>query len=423
LRLVRLVCALSLLLPGGLVAAPGACAGEADDALVTGSVRPAAPGTAATATDIRIAGDSARTRIVVDLTAPVGFAAFSLADPFRVVVDVPQLSFRLPPGTGQTGRALVRAFRYGLVMPGASRLVIDLAEPARIDRIFVVDAQEGQPARLILDLARTDDDTFRRLMATENRSGGVQQKSAAPARADPGARTDRRPVIVIDPGHGGIDPGTISGGVAEKDIVFDFAQVLRERLERSARYRVLMTRTEDKFVPLDDRVAFARRADAALFISLHANALAPGEGDARGAIVFTLSETASDQDAARLAERENRSDAIAGIDLSRAPDDIADILIDLARRETMAFSNQFARGLVAELRNATRLHRSPHKSAGFRVLRAPDVPSVLVELGFVTSPADLKLMTSDAWRQRVADAIATSVDTFLGPRLATGAGR
>jgi N-acetylmuramoyl-L-alanine amidase len=368
----------------------------------------------------RLAGDGERTRFVIDLSTAIDFTAFTLADPYRVIIDLPQVRFDLPPGTGQGERGLVRAFRYGQVMPGAARIVMDLSAPARLERVFVVEATGSEPARLVVDLVRGDRDAFLRGLGTEIRPSGasVQKRAERTPRFEPQKRSDdRRPLIVLDPGHGGIDSGTISGGVAEKDLVFDFSQVLRERLERSGRYRVVMTRREDRFIPLNDRVKFAREQNADLFISLHANALPAHEGSARGLIVFTLSDRASDQDAARLAEQENRSDVIAGIDLTQEPDEIADILIDLTRRETMGFSHQFARLLVNEVRPVTRLHQNPHKSAGFRVLRAPDVPSVLVELGFVTSPADLRLMTSDAWRQRVAEAMGEAVDAFFRPRL------
>ena len=167
----------------------------------------------------------------------------------------------------------------------------------------------------------------------------------------------------------------------------------------------------------------ARARQASLFVSIHADALARGEGDAQGATIYTLSETASDAEAARLAENENRADVIAGIDLSAEPDDVADILIDLAQRETKTFSVQFARGLVAEMRNATRLHKHPLKSAGFQVLKAPDVPSVLVELGYVSNKDDLKPLTSEAWRSRTAASIAQAIDTFFATRIAGAARR
>jgi N-acetylmuramoyl-L-alanine amidase len=183
-----------------------------------------------------------------------------------------------------------------------------------------------------------------------------------------------------------------------------------------------MTRSDDTFIPLAERVTFARSRQAALFISIHADALARGDGDAHGATIYTVSEKASDASAARLAESENRSDTIAGVDLSAEPDDVAGILFDLARRETKTFSTQFARGLAAEMRGATRMHKDPLRSAGFRVLMAPDVPSVLVELGYVSNRGDLKSLISEAWRSRTAASIARAVETFFTTRLA-GSGR
>jgi N-acetylmuramoyl-L-alanine amidase len=228
---------------------------------------------------------------------------------------------------------------------------------------------------------------------------------------------------VLDPGHGGIDNGTrASSGELEKSIVLEFSLMLREQIEKTGKYRVVMTRSDDTFVPLAERVNLARARQAWLFISIHADALARGDGDAQGATIYTLSETASDAASARLAENENRADAIAGLDLSAEPDDVADILIDLARRETKTFSVQFARGLVTEMRNATRLHKDPLRSAGFRVLKAPDVPSVLVELGYVSNRGDLKSLTSEAWRNRTAASIAKAIDTYFATRVA-GSGR
>jgi N-acetylmuramoyl-L-alanine amidase len=230
---------------------------------------------------------------------------------------------------------------------------------------------------------------------------------------------DPRPVVVIDPGHGGVDAGTTVGGVEnEKAIVLGFALQLRQRLEQTKKFRVVMTRADDSFIPLGERVRIARAAKAALFISIHADALPRRDADTRGATVYTLSDRATDDEAARLAESENKADAIAGVDLSAESDEIADILIDLAQRETRGFSAQFARGLVSELKGTARLHKRPIRSAGFKVLKAPDVPSVLLELGYVSSPHDLKLMMSDAWRARVADSIAQAVETFFAPQIA-----
>ena len=179
-----------------------------------------------------------------------------------------------------------------------------------------------------------------------------------------------------------------------------------------------MTRTDDTFVPLGDRVRMARIRQASLFISIHADALKKGEGEAQGATVYTLSETASDAEAARLAENENRADVIAGIDLSHESTDVADILIDLAQRETKAFSMRFAKSLVGGMRKVARMHKNPMKSAGFKVLKAPDVPSVLIELGYVSNEQDLKQLVSGSWQAKTAGAIAQSVDAYFGTKVA-----
>jgi N-acetylmuramoyl-L-alanine amidase len=381
------------------------------------AARPVAP--FPVATDTRVGGDDNLTRFVVDFSRKVDLRAFTLADPYRVVIDLPQVTFNLPPKTGETGRGLVKAFRFGLVMQGGSRIVLDVNKPVKVEKAFALEAQGGQPARLVLDLVATDRDSFMRNLAAENRAqppsatGGITQ-GVADAR-----RGDTRPIVVIDPGHGGIDNGTIaSTGVMEKQIVLDFAMALRERLEQSGRYRVVMTRTDDSFIPLADRVRMARIRQAALFISIHADALKKGEGEAQGATVYTLSETASDAEAARLAENENRADVIAGIDLSHESSEVADILIDLAQRETKAFSMQFAKSLVANMRKVAKMHKNPLKSAGFKVLKAPDVPSVLIELGYVSSESDLKQITSGTWQAKTAASIAQAVDTYLGTRTA-----
>ena len=370
------------------------------------------------ATEVRLGGDDTQTRLVVDLSQRVDIRAFTLANPYRVVIDMPQVTFQFPARTGESGRGLIKAFRYGLVMPGGSRLVVDLARPARIDKAFVLDAANEQPARLVLDLSASDRETFMRAIALENRSPETR-KAERHGDGKPGA--DPRPLVVIDPGHGGIDNGTrAASGEQEKNLVLDFSLMLRDKIEKTGKYRVAMTRTDDTFVALADRVELARARQASLFISIHADALRRGEGDAQGATIYTLSERASDAAAARFAEAENRADVIAGLDLSSEPSDVAGILIDLAKRETKTFSLQFARTAVGELKNAVRLHQNPLKSARFVVLRAPDVPSVLVELGYVTNKADLQSLVSAEWRGRTADAIVQAIHTFFTTRLAGG---
>lgn len=377
----------------------------------------------AVAADVRIGGDDKQTRFVVDLNRKVDLAVFTLADPYRVVIDLPQTTFKLPAKASEQSRGLVKAFRYGLIMQGGSRIVLDAKGPVRVDKAFVLDAAEGQPARLVLDLVAIDRASFMRNLAMANRPAPIA--TARPSEAPPKTDGDARPLIVLDAGHGGIDNGTKgSGGELEKDVVLAFAQTLREKLEGGGKYRVAMTRTDDSFIPLGERVRFARSRSAALFISLHADALPRREGQAEGATVYTLSENASDAEAARLAETENKADVIAGVDLTAEPGDVANILVDLAQRETKTFSMQFARTVVEELKTAARLHKHPLKSAGFKVLLAPDVPSVLVELGYMSTKDDLKQLTSASWRTRTAQALAQAVDKFFTPRVAgTGGGR
>lgn len=389
--------------------------------VAAGGLSRAAPGDYPVATEVRVGGDDSQTRFVLDLSRKIDVRAFTLADPYRVVVDTPQVTFQLPPKTGDRGRGLIKAFRFGLVMAGGSRIVLDVAKPVRVDKAFVLDAAAGQPARLVLDLVAVDRETFMRNLSMENRA--ARPSSALRNSPPPQASSDPRPIVVIDPGHGGIDTGTKSAaGDDEKTIVLEYGLMLRDQIEKSGKYRVVMTRTDDTFVPLGDRVRFARERQGALFISIHADTLPKAEGDVQGATVYTLSERASDGEAARLADAENKADVIAGIDLTAEPDDVADILIDLAQRETKTFSLQFARGLVSELKNAIRLHKHPMKSAGFKVLKAPDVPSVLIELGYMSNRDDLKLLKSDAWRAKSVETVAKAVDTFFSTRRMAGAG-
>jgi N-acetylmuramoyl-L-alanine amidase len=371
------------------------------------------------ASDARLGGDATRTRLVMDLSRPIQVTAFTLADPYRVVIDLPQITFQLAARTGTSPKGLVKAFRYGLVMQGGSRIVIDATGPVRVDRAFVLEAVDNQPARLVVDLVPTDRAAFMRNLQMETRQPRATETRKA-EREPPKRPNDGRPLIVIDPGHGGPDTGTIAAsGEMEKTIVLDFALALQAKLEKTGKYRVAMTRSDDHFVALGERVRMARREGAALFISIHADALASRhENDVRGATVYTVSDTATDAEAARLADDENKADAIAGVDLASEPEEVADILIDLTQRETKNFSHHFARAVVGELKSSAKLHKQPLKSAGFKVLKAPDVPSVLIELGYVSNKQDLKLMVSEAWRAKTSDALAQAVNTFFSTRLA-----
>lgn len=386
----------------------------------------------------RLAGDAKRTRFIVDLTRAVGFNVFVLADPFRVIMDLPEVNFQLAPRLGQSGRGLVSAYRYGRFAQGKSRIVLDITAPVLIEKSFSLKSANGRPARLVIDLVSTDRKTFMqkqsviRPRSAPNREKALavdvprprskpvlQQKARLNLRPDARIRRPEKPTVMIDPGHGGVDPGAIGrNGTTEKEVVFEFAKILRKALKKTGKYNVLMTRERDTFMRLQERTNKARKHGADLFIAVHADSLEKGE--ARGATVYTLSETASDREAAALAAKENRADIIAGVDLGEQSDEVTGILIDLAQRETNNAALGFAKKLVGKLRDATKLASNPHRFAGFRVLKAPDVPSVLLELGYLSSRDDERLLKSRNWRRKTSAAVVDAVDSYFRARLASG---
>ena len=371
------------------------------------------------AQDARVAGDRERTRFIADLSKKVDVHVFAMGNPYRVIVDAPDVSFQMPDGIGKEKRGLVTAYRYGLFAPGKARIVIDVSGPFLIDKAFVLEPRDDQPARLVVDLVPTDEKTFlaklKEAKPAQPSSEGQAMIPLAPSRP-----ADAKPVVVLDPGHGGVDPGTSSTtGITEKEVVLTFARTLKTKLEATGRYEVFLTRDDDTFLPLRGRVEFAQKKGAGLFLSIHADYFPQQIDKATGATVYTLSEEASDEEARALATKENFSDALAGIELpSDSDEELANILIDLAQRETQNRSVVFARSIVGELASKGTLHTKRLRSAGFRVLKAPDVPSVLLELGFLSNPDDEKRLTSEAWRDRNADAVAESIDVYFAKRVA-----
>jgi N-acetylmuramoyl-L-alanine amidase len=371
------------------------------------------------AKDARVAGDRERTRFIADLSKKVDVHVFAMGNPYRVIVDAPDVSFQMPDGIGKEKRGLVTAYRYGLFAPGKARIVVDVSGPFLIDKAFVLEPRDEQPARLVVDLVPTDEKTF---LAKLKESKPPQTASAAPSAIAqvPSRPADAKPVVVLDPGHGGVDPGTSSAtGITEKEVVLTFARALKAKLEATGRYEVVLTRDDDTFLPLRSRVEFAQKKGAGLFLSIHADYFPKQTDKATGATVYTLSEEASDEEAKALATKENFSDALAGIELPSDSDEVlANILIDLAQRETQNRSVIFARSIVGELASKGSLHTKKLRSAGFRVLKAPAIPSVLLELGFLSNPDDEKRLTSEAWRERTADAVAESIDVYFAKRIA-----
>lgn len=367
-------------------------------------------------TATRIVGDENRTRFIADLTDEIPINVFTLADPYRIIVDLPEVHFQLAAGTGEEGFALISAYRYGLISRGQSRIVLDLTEPVEVANHYVLAPVGDEPARLVIDLVTTTRESFLAQAVGDQDTAAPAAAVGSPPLGD--NIGDGRLVVVIDPGHGGIDPGAISAnGVLEKDVVLAFSLELAEQLRASGRYEVLLTRDSDTFPSLDERVDFAREVGADIFLSIHADSF-PQQSSVRGAAVFTVSERASTQMVADLAARENRADVLAGLNIPDATDEVFDILIDFARRETKNFSIMLARQIISHLDDVAHLAPNPQQEAAFVVLKAPDVPSVLVELGFLTNAQDEEILQSPDWRENAAGRIVDAIAAFFETRVA-----
>lgn len=370
-------------------------------------------GERAVAIAAELAGGPGATKLTLTLSRPVEARAFVMERPDRAVIDLPEVNFQLRPEAGRRREGVVQSFRYGLFAPGRSRIVVDLASPAVVGRIETATRARDGAVLMTIPFQRADREAFRK-------AAGAGDTTPVAAKAIAQEAADQRPLVMVDAGHGGTDPGAIAaGGVYEKDIVFGFAQALVARLESGGRYRVRMTRDRDVFVPLAERVRLAREARADLFVSIHADSISAAP-QVRGATIYTGSEKATDAESAKLAERENRADAAAGAETGEGPPEIADILQELTLRETRGFSSGFARTLMGQLSPVMEMSTKPHREAGFRVLRSPDVPSVLVELGYLSSERDLKMLQSPEWREGVTGSMAKAVDLFFTNRATLG---
>jgi N-acetylmuramoyl-L-alanine amidase len=374
----------------------------------------AGPAFANVASDMRVIGDSTRTRFVVDLQKNPDYGILRLANPYRLVIDLPDVEFSKPAKPGE-GRGLVSDYRYGLIAPGRARIVLDLTGPVGILHTFVLDPVDLAPARLVVDLVPTTPAAFE---SAAQRDRPAHDLATARARPAPPPVTGKQ-VVVIDPGHGGIDSGaTGKDGLLEKDVTLKFGLELARQLRLGGKLEPVLTRDSDEFLSLGERVEIARHQRAALLISVHADTVA--QNYVRGAAVYTLSDDASDALSAALAARENRSDILAGLALEDQPDDVADILFDLARRETKNLSVRFAKSLVDGMGEALPFNNNPWRRASFMVLKAPDVPSVLLELGYLSNPDDEARFEAADWPAVPADKVARAVEAFLGETVAAG---
>lgn len=338
------------------------------------------------------------------ISQPVPWRLRLMANPPRLVIDTREIEWR-----GVEALAVVRpgaGLRAGSFRPGWSRLVLELSGPMKVAR---AEMTTGDQPRIDLRLVPTDAASF----AVEAARPDLPEWALPEAAklAAPVAEGGGPLVVVLDPGHGGIDPGAEREGQSEAQLMLTFARELKDALIRDGRFRVVMTREEDVFVPLETRTSIARDAGADVFLSLHADALA--EGDAQGSTIYTLAEEASDAASAALAERHDRDDLLAGVDLSAQDDVVAEVLMDMARTETQPRSERLAEAVVAAIKAAgLRMHRNPHQSGGFSVLKSPDIPAALLEVGFLSSDRDFKRLADPAWRAKLAAALVEALGTW-----------
>ncbi|WP_421848769.1 N-acetylmuramoyl-L-alanine amidase [Oricola sp.] len=362
------------------------------------------------ALDMRIAGDREVTRIVIEFDRPVEVDQRLLDHPWRLVLDLQKILYGFP-GDAADGSSLISGVRYGDMSEQHSRIIFQMTGPFHVRSVRMRQDRESARHNLVIDLEAASELEFAEAVDRAFTTSAVVNSAQKRDRLGTAVQPSRPFTVVLDPGHGGIDGGARgAGGTREKDVTLAFARALRERLSEYAGAQVFMTRDTDVFVSLGDRTGFARQHGADLFISIHADYLR--RRDVRGATVYTISEKASDAVAAQIAENENLADSVAGIVPDEESNGVADILIDLARRETLGFSVQFARLAIADMKGFARLIKNPHRFAGFRVLKAPDVPSVLLELGYLSNAEDEKLMKDEEWKQGLADRLALAIEKF-----------
>ncbi|MBU6474473.1 MAG: N-acetylmuramoyl-L-alanine amidase [Alphaproteobacteria bacterium] len=378
------------------------------------------------------------TRVVLDLNHKTKFRAFLLDRPYRLVLDLPPVRWKTFKARFIENNSALKSYRSGTLANGLTRIIFDLEKPAVIRDLFTLPASDMEKNRLVIDLSPCSEATFSAekdnvigkrdlappagaAAAADADSYAADQDKAVRA-ADPGTEQSPPPavfgqnkkyVVVLDPGHGGHDPGAEDNGVEEKYLTLAMAKEVKRELEATGRYKVYLTRDRDVYVTLQERVEMSRRVHADLFVSIHANKY--DRSDVRGALIFSFSEKASDKETQLLADSENNAGYIAGVDMSAQSPDVANILIDLAMREKMNESNLFANLLIRsfEQRGVRLLMPHPHRSANFVVLRAPDVPAVLIETGFISNPREAQLLDTNAFHRRLAAAIVSGINAYF----------
>jgi N-acetylmuramoyl-L-alanine amidase len=386
--------------------------------------RPVRPSKAPAAEAPPAAAETTRTRFIVGLERPVDFKVSTLTSPNRVLIDLPAVRLELPSPPGDRPVGVVKSFQHGFSAPGRMRIVIEVTGAVVIERSALEKAPDGRSDNLVLDIvAARETAAAAEVRAGARGLGAVGLQPPVPKPAVPRSKRQAascKPVIVIDPGHGGEDSGAKKWGTVEKNVVLSFSLKFREKLEAAGRYRVLMTRDTDVFVPLDERRLFAERHRAALFIAIHADYAA--RASARGATIYSLRPHVADA-LRRSAERESAERVLSGTEmapLKKAPAEdggtVRNILADLAHRDielTKARTNVLARSIIGFMGSTTNLMDNPDRNAAFHVLKTAKVPAILLELGYLTNEADAQQLRSDQWRDRVSSSLVTAIEEYF----------
>jgi N-acetylmuramoyl-L-alanine amidase len=356
-------------------------------------------------------GDDTRSGAVFTFDREPLLSRLIISNPYRLVIDLPETSFSFT-GAGPKAKGMISDMRYGLMQEGKSRIVLTAKGPFALDLFEVRKNDDGRTWRLTVDLSASSDAAFESLLDTESEKRGTAAITAKGDRIGKPRDGASKPfTVVLDAGHGGIDGGARGiKGTEEKDVTLGFAQELRDLLSANPNVRVILTRDEDLFLPLAERVRIARQHEADIFVAIHADTISAH--GLRGATVYTNSDTASDDLALAVARNENLSDAVAGLAVESQNAEVSDILIDLMRRETQTFSVSLANTVLGQFEGKIRLINNPHRSARFMVLRAPDVPSILVELGYLSNPQDERLLNDPKWRTQAAELLMKAIEAY-----------
>lgn len=372
-----------------------------------------------------------RTRFLIGLDKSVAYTVSALSNPNRVVIDVPDVGLRLPPDPGPNPVGLVKSVRSGRSGSGQTKVIIEVTEPVVIDQTKIEKVVNGKGFHLSVEILPAVNDARSAKKPLKSQpfalgAAGIQPPMPMPAkRPADAAKAAYKPTIVIDPGHGGYDTGAQKHGTVEKDVVLAFAKVLRDKIEKTGRYRVLMTRDTDVFVPLDERRAFGEKHQAALFIAVHADYATTS---ARGATIYSLREKVANSlkrsakgDVSEHLLSDSEITAVEKTSGSSEVSAVKDILADFAGREvdtTQERTTIFSRSVIEHMGETTNLRDEPDQQAAFRVLKTAQFPSVLIELAYVTNKDDAKLLQSDTWRGKVADSITTAVENYFSHQIA-----